>query len=320
MIFKIFNKKLLVVFVVLIICFLLGELSVRLYLRHKIFYDIEMVRYSMLIKTESMNPKIGHVHRPNATAHLMGVLVRTNSDGLRDQEYPLQRTNKKRIVFLGDSMTFGWGVEHEDTFENVLERELNNPHPTEIINMGAGNYNTEQQVNLFLEKGLKYNPDKVVLFYSINDAEITPKKSRFWFLSYSRLISFYWSRIHSALSNLLQSKSFYSYNSDLYRDNQPGWINTKKAFLQLRDICQKNNIDLQIVLLPELPCMKNFPMKNEHDLITTFFGNNGIDHFDLAPFFADYENPMELWVSYDDAHPNKLGHKMIAEYTLDFIK
>ena len=48
----------------------------------------------------------------------------------------------------------------------------------------SGNYNTTQEVNLLIDKGLKYQPDQVVLFYFINDAEPVPKKSRFPGLGY----------------------------------------------------------------------------------------------------------------------------------------
>jgi hypothetical protein len=273
----------------------------------------------MKIKTDSENPLIGHVHRPNSSARLMDVMVYINSDGFRDREYSFHKGDKYRMIFLGDSLTLGWGVEQEDTFENILEQELNKLHPTEIINFGTGNYNTEQEVNLFIEKGLKYNPDKVVLFYFINDAEKTPKKSRFWFMAYSRLLSFYWSRIHSTINNLLQSKSFSEYYSELYRTDQIGWVNTRKSFLLLQDFCRENDIDLQVVLLPELHVLKNYPFKKEHNLVSTFLMDNDIRHIDLAPFFENYENPMKLWVSLDDAHPNKLAHRMIAEYTIDFL-
>jgi lysophospholipase L1-like esterase len=308
-----------VLFISLIICFLLGEFIIRLYLSHKTIYDIEMSRYSMIIKTDSENPLIGHVHRPNSTAKLMDVMVHINSDGFRDKEYSLQKSDKSRIIFLGDSLTFGWGVAQEDTFENILEQKLNQMYPTEIINFGAGNYNTEQEVNLFIEKGLKYTPDKVVLFYFINDAEKTPKKSRLWFLAYSRLLSFYWSRVHGAMNNMFQSQSFYDYYADLYRDDQPGWINSKKAFLQLKEVCKKHRIDLQVVLLPELHNLKNYPFEKEYALVSTFLSDNEIDNMDLTPSFAGYENPMELWVSHDDAHPNKKAHRMISEFSLDFI-
>ncbi|MBI5674623.1 MAG: SGNH/GDSL hydrolase family protein [Nitrospirae bacterium] len=273
----------------------------------------------MSIKTDSENPLIGHVHRPNSSARLMNVMVNINSDGLRDREYAIQKGDKYRIIFLGDSLTLGWGVKQEDVFENLLEQEINKIYPTEIINFGTGNYNTEQEVNLFIEKGLKYKPDKAVLFYFINDAEKTPKKSTLWFLAHSRLLSFYWSRIHGAINNIVQSKTFNEYYVDLYRHDQIGWINTQKAFLQLKDVCRLNNIELQVVLLPELHNLKNYPFKKEYNLVASFLRNNDIAWLDLTPLFENYENSMELWVSLDDAHPNKLAHRMITEYALDFI-
>jgi len=100
-------------------------------------------------------------------------------------------------VILGDSLTFGWGVEKELTFEERLEARLDETRPTEVINLGVGNYNTTQQVHLFLAKGLKYQPDQVVLFYFINDAEPVPQQSTLPWLGSSRLITFYWSRIQA---------------------------------------------------------------------------------------------------------------------------
>ena len=103
---------------------LIGELILRVYLGKKIIYDIEMTRYSNLVKIDSANPKIGHVHRPLKNVHLMGVDFRTNSDGFRDREYPVAKTGKYRIIFLGDSLTLGWGVRQEKTFANILEEYL----------------------------------------------------------------------------------------------------------------------------------------------------------------------------------------------------
>ena len=291
-----------------ILFFVIGEAGIRLYLRHKTIYDMEMLRYSMLMKVDSENPLIEYVHKPNTSARLMNVDVRINSDGWRDEEYPAAKTGKYRIIFLGDSLTFGWGVEHKDTFENIIEENLNKRYPAEIINFGTGNYNTEQEVNLFLEKGFKYKPNKVVIFYFINDAETTQKKSRLWFLGYSRLISFYWSKGHFLISNLFSSKGFEGYYSSLYANGSAGWVNAKAAFLQLKDICLKRSIELQVVLLPELHNLEKYPFKKEHGLVEKFLRDNSIECLDLAPFFAGFKNPMELWVAQDDAHPNKKAH------------
>lgn len=317
--FKNAYKGILAVLVTLVIFLLVGEAFIRVYLRHHIIYDIEMTRYALYVKTDSDNPLIGHVHRPDTSARLMNTTVRINSDGLRDRDYPVSKDGKYRIIFLGDSLTFGWGVEQKDSFADILENEMNKYYPAEIINFGAGNYNTEQEVNLFLEKGLKYNPDKVVVFYFINDAEVTPAKSRLWFLGYSELISFYWSRIHIFMNKYFPSESYKDYYSDLYKEGQKGWINTQRAFLQLKDICAEKNIALQVVLLPELHDVDNKVFKKEYNEVSAFLKDNSISSLNLATLFAGNDNPIGLWVSYDDAHPNKIAHRAIADGTLQFI-
>lgn len=319
MTFRNISKRILAIFIAFIIFLLAGEVLITIYLHYNTAYDIEMTRYALNLKMDSDNPLIGHVHKPNTSMRLMDVEVDINSDGLRDKEYPVSRDNKYRIIFLGDSLTFGWGVEQEDTFQYILEESLNANRPTEIINFGIGNYNTEQEVNLFIEKGLKYKPDKVVLFYFINDAEITPEKSGLWFLGYSKFISFYWSRINALINNYFSSKSFKSYYSSLYEEDQEGWVNAKKAIIRLKDICQNEGIQLQIVLLPELHDTKNQIFDSVYDKISLFLKQNDIDSLNLAKLFENNENEMELWVSYDDAHPNGAAHRKIAESSRDFI-
>lgn len=302
-----------------VIFFCFGEVLIRIYLQYRTVYDIEMTRYAMNVKIDSGDSRIGHVHKPNTAMRLMNVMVEINSDGMRDREYPISGGDKYRIIVLGDSLTFGWGVEQEDTFENILEENLSKMSPVEVLNFGAGNYNTEQEVNYFIKKGLKYKPDKVVLFYFINDAEITPKKSDLWFLGYSRFVSFCWSRINSLINRYYPSKSFRDYYLSLYDEGREGWLNARKALLQLKKICQQEGILLQVILLPELHDTENKIFGLIYDKLAFFLGDNGIDHLNLARLFKDHENRMELWVSYDDAHPNSIAHKRIAEASVDFI-
>ena len=312
-------KKILAVLISMIIFFFLGELLIRIYLHYNTVYDIEMTRYALYNKVDSDNPRIGHEHKPNSSTRLMNVMVDINSDGLRDREYPLTKGDNYRIIMLGDSLTLGWGVAERETFSNILEEKLNKSYPTEIINFGTGNYNTEQEVNLFKEKGLKYKPDKVVLFYFINDAEVTPEKSKLWFLGYSEFISFYWSRINSLMDKYSSSQSFGEYYSALYRDDQAGWKNTKSAILDLMQLCKKESIELQVVLLPELHDTKNQIFREVYDNIAHFLSENNIEYVNLARLFSEQDNEMDLWVSYDDAHPNALAHKKIAESITEFV-
>ena len=296
-----------------------GEILMRLYTWKVVSYDVEMTRYAMEVKEQSPNKDIGHVHRPGAQATLMGVPVSINKDGLRDRDYPVERTGPRRYVFLGDSLTMGWGVAAEQSFAKRLEAKLNAQAPTEVLNFGHGNYNTVQEVNLFLEKGLKYKPDAVVLFYFINDAEPTPAVSRWEALGNSRFITFFWSRIKSLLSRLDEQKSFQGYYSGLYADDQPGWKAAKDAILLLKRTTAERGIDLKVVLLPELHDPAHYPFAAEHAKLMDFLARNGIAALDVTPAFKDAGDPHGLWVALDDAHPNARAHGIIADATLDFI-
>ncbi len=111
---------------------------------------------------------------PNLSVNFQGVPVRTNSCGMRGREIALDKPEKVyRIAFLGDSFTFGWGVEEEEAFPWVVERLLRvnaqDGISVEILNLGVPGYSTFQQVALFEEKGLDFQPDAVVLFFIDND-------------------------------------------------------------------------------------------------------------------------------------------------------
>jgi hypothetical protein len=150
--------------------------------------------------------------------------------------------------------------------------------PTEILNLGVGNYDTTQEVNLFLDRGARYQPDQVVLFYFINDAEPVPQKSRFPRLGHSRLITFYWSRLKALRARLAPGTGFAEYYAAL--DGAEGWARSQAALLELQQQSRARGFDLAVA--------------NEGD-------------------------PHSLWVSLDDAHPNARAHRLIADYSLNFL-
>jgi len=63
--------------------------------------------------------------------------VTTNSLGFRDREFDLRRTEKTRILAIGDSFTFGWGIEADQTWPKVLEQGLEAAgYKVEVANLG----------------------------------------------------------------------------------------------------------------------------------------------------------------------------------------
>ena len=309
----------LLIVVPLLLFAILAEVGLRFYLSRNTFYDVEMSRYARLLKIPAENELIGHVHRPNRHERLMNAEVRINSAGFRDDEYTLARNERWRILLLGDSLTFGWGVEKEESFEHRLEQALDAERPTEIINLGAGNYNTVQEVNLFLDVGLAYEPDQVVLYYFINDAEMLPQPSRWPWLGSVRLVTFYWSRVKALLAQYNDAAGYQAYYTALYHDDAEGWRKSRAALRELARVCREREIALQVVLLPELHELVDYPFSEEYGMIMRFLGDNEISALDLTPAFAGETEPHRFWVALDDAHPNAEAHRRIAEASFDFV-
>ena len=79
-------------------------------------------------------------------------------------------------------------------------------------------------------------------------------------------------------------------------------------------------MELQVVMLPELHDLENYPFTAEYAKVENFLRDNGIPVIDLTHSFAGYDDPAGLWVAPDDAHPNALAHRMIAEYSRTFLE
>src|SRR5499427_5580761 len=169
-------SNLLATLIGVVIAVLCMEVAVRAFLDDGKQFDLEMWKYALEVKGISPDPLIGHDHRPNRHAFLMGVQFDTNSKGLRDREFSYEKPpGKLRILMLGDSFTVGWGAKFDETFPKRIERiYADRGIEADVINTGVGNYNTIQEVEYYLTEGYKYNPDIVVLNFTFNDAEPVP--------------------------------------------------------------------------------------------------------------------------------------------------
>ncbi len=95
----------------------------------------------------------------------------SNYLGFRDKDHSFNKPNDTyRILLLGDSLTYGPGVNTDETYPKKFEKILNKEYKNkkiEIINMGMIFYGPEQYYNLYEEYGKKYNPDLVVVSYHL---------------------------------------------------------------------------------------------------------------------------------------------------------
>ena len=70
-----------------------------------------------------------------------------------------------KLLCIGDSLTYGYGVSKNECWVTLLEESLN----TTIINKGINGDTTASMLNRFYENISKYNPDIVFIMGGTND-------------------------------------------------------------------------------------------------------------------------------------------------------
>lgn len=120
------------------------------------------------------DPAVGMRHLPLARSRMASettgsVAVRINSRGYRGREYPWDAPAGFRVLGLGDSFAFGFGVDEDDTYLARLERALADRH-VEVINAGLAGMGPDNEARLLAADGPGLRPDLVLVgFFVGND-------------------------------------------------------------------------------------------------------------------------------------------------------
>jgi lysophospholipase L1-like esterase len=303
-----------------------SEVGLRLAFFHSKDFSMEMWKYAVQLKRPVADPQLSFAHIPNSHSFLMGVDVNINSQGQRDYEYPLAKTpDTYRIVMLGDSTTFGWGVRLEDTAAKILERQLNEGGTVggrrfEVINAGVGNYDTVQEVTYYETRGRAFHPDVVILVYFINDPEPVPTEKKGFLIDRSYLVAFATNRFDGILRRTGRRPTWKQYYASLYNDNQPGFQACKAALRSLAGTTRSDGAQLLVAILPELHEINgNYPFTAEHQKIKEVLATDGVPVLDLIDGLRDHGPESTLWVTPQDDHPSAKANNLIAGQLRDWI-
>jgi lysophospholipase L1-like esterase len=94
----------------------------------------------------------------------------TNALGLRGREIAAKGPGTLRIVAIGDSFTYGHGVQDDETYPAVLETLLRaRGHDAEVVNAGVPGYSTDQAYTWAVRDGLGLTPDLVLVGVHCSD-------------------------------------------------------------------------------------------------------------------------------------------------------
>ena len=248
-----------------------------------------------------------------------------NSLGCRDAEWVVDRpAGVKRIAFVGDSFSYGWGIERvEDRFtERIGTRfDQRSPGAVEIMNVAKPGWGTRGQMAPIADMIDRFDVDEIVLCYVLNDIEkllprtddfdpIRPPEPSLFDPDRSCLLDHLYRTVW--IPRVPTVKGYHDWLAEGYANEQIRHHQER----QLGDIiryCRESGVTFRVVLLPFIRTGgTKFDAKSLHEQMRRFFESQQVEVLDLLPTITGID-PAELTVNRHDAHPNETAHRLFAE-------
>ncbi len=301
----------------LALCLGAAELLLRMKNSAMTNYDVEMWRYAKELKTRSPDPVLDFDHRKSTSAVLQNVEIRLNEWGLRGAPVAPAAPGMRRILFLGGSITLGWGVAEEETLAARLQKMLEESgEKVQVLNGGIGNYNTQRYVSRFFKELAALEPTDIVVHYFLRDAETLPPGGGNVLLRHSQLaltLWIAWQRLAGGGEQTLAE-----HYRAVYDPQAPGFLVMRKKLKELADYAQAHDVRLYLAMVPDVHNLMDYQFGFVHDIMQRIAQEDGYVYIDLLPALRG-RPPEELWAMPGDPHPNGLGHKLMAEAMFPLI-
>lgn len=337
-------QNILLLFVTLTIFFAVFEIVMRVIYPDET--DRQFIEYDSLLGWKNKANTEG-IHKISESTSS----VKINSKELRDEEYEYTKDSGTfRILVFGDSFTWGYGVEAEEIYTEVLEDKLGDDF--EVINMGVPGYGADQEYLLLKREGIKYAPDLVIFGFDVfTDAcdvynpvryryyskpkfdlldgklvltnvpvPISPKFYQKINRIFSGLRSYIFIRdrilsvtfIRQKLAETLQYSN-HSKCDDSVRESEDIRNLVSKLISEADGFMKSNNGELAVVIMPSRWQIYEGASTFQNDFLREFGQEQNIKTIDLLTGFKESaERGADLYYK-KDAHWNKEGHELAAE-------
>lgn len=295
------------------------------------------------------HPKLIHKLKPNQNSFTHSFTVTTNSYGLRNQEFPLKpNPGIFRILALGDSLTFGNGVQAQDTYPKQLESMLNleGRQKYKVINAGAPGYDTWQEVTYLREYGWKFKPRLVIIGFYANDIVPRPRRipqiinesgfkkkqgiqglfsyKAIHLLKRSRVLLLLRDRYQKLVNRISPSAESRHKLSLLNGTADPfiesGWKEVESSLKELLDLGKKHDFSLLLVLFP-MPdqLITDYPHATYPTRLKAIAHKYKIHFVDLMQVFKENFNGFGSLFIEGDGHPNAKAYTIAAREITKYL-
>lgn len=330
------------------------------------YFELKPMR-KIYVKIRTQHPYYHHDLKPCKSSYFeemgngYGYALTTNSLGFRDsltRQVPLQ-TEKKRILFIGDSFTEGAFVPYESTFAGQIARARPD---LDILNAGVSTYSPLMyylKIDYLLNK-TKLTFDELFVFIDMSDIQdeyvykdlehFKPSHEASFFNDLIfRIERFFYnhSYTYNVFRQVVKTRSerlrrlgetemwtfnqhiLDKYNLKIREEHVQEW--SKKGLVyavdnmqRLVNLCKKNNIPLTIVVYPwEIQVFVRDMPSRQQLIWSSFAAKNGVGFLDLFPVFINNAPPETVIKKYflpGDFHWNESGHALVAHEVLNYME
>jgi lysophospholipase L1-like esterase len=253
-----------------------------------------------------------------------------NSRGFRDRERTLAKPQGvRRVVCLGDSFTWGHGIEYGDAYPQRLERALPDRlgGAWEVVNLAMPAMGTVDALGVLEREGLAYGPDLLLLGFVLNDAEDAAsaevRRAEDWRLAKGppaspadrlALLRFFRLRLWATAENRRRVANVRA----LYATDAPGWAAARRALTEIGARCREKDVPFVVAIFPLFgnALDEGYPFAAQHAQVAAAAGAAGAHVVDLLPTYRGLRWDVLVVDGADDEHPNELAHRIAANRIL----
>lgn len=306
-----------------------------------------------LVSFHQSDPLLGWRGRPDITLRFrrpdFDVLVSHGPEGWRRPEPPPPDGAAARVLVLGDSFTWGWGVGQGELFTDVIQRELS-PRVA-VHNRGINAVGTAQEYLLLRAELARADWDRVLLMFFKNDLHDNVKSKRgrrpYFELVGDELVPrnqpaaplmsplraslAHHSRVFQLvdLQNILlrewldDERPPAELRDDAELDERalPGADVTARLLVEMRRACEAQGARFALVYVPHPSELAGFPSSDPQiravrRWLERLAAREGLVVVDLAPAFRAEARRGRRLVYPHDEHWTPEGHRLAAELLL----
>jgi lysophospholipase L1-like esterase len=259
---------------------------------------------------------------PDSEGISFGGKISIDKNGFRKMKGPDEF--KSSWLILGDSVTFGVGVDVKDTFIGKLQEQYPDVKIWNTAVMGYSVKNYYEVFEYFITK--KGTPQKIILFFPLNDiyGNIKFKPQNYNLKDKIRLFLKQNSKLYMFLKGAFFDRSRTYFLNDLryYKPSNPQLKESLKLVTVMKNIAEIKGSVFVVFIIPYEYQLRMFDPEFliPQQLLIEYFKDNDINYVNVIDDLKRTKtSPKKLYLYADAMHLSKRGHERLFESIKSYL-